>query len=82
MDSAADSTSYMSHSGGMTRTYGTTRKLGNNYVDDYNSYDTGIDIPVTKSNASYMIRCFDHDPGNGAFDAKWLSDSVRKKYKI
>lgn len=84
-DSSQDTKTMMYNTGGSSQTYGTVNTFGNTSYGSFNTYHSGsTSVPINKPRSSYTIVCFKEKPegNNMAFDAEFLANSLRQKYRI
>lgn len=96
-DSSADEKTLLYHSGsssqtsgtmssfGSANTYGRTTSFGSTTYGNFNTYNSpSYTVPIRKPRISYTIFCLKEKPPEGqmAFDAQYLSNSIRQKYGL
>lgn len=68
---------------GQTYTNGSVNVYGNTaYYTGNTTYVPGMTFDVVKPRTGLMVRCLHGTQGMRAFDARFLQDSLRAKYKI
>lgn len=84
-DSSQEQKTMFYKTGSTSSTYGATNIYGNTAYSNFNTYRSGSMIfPIRKPKSSHTIFCFAEKPYENkmVFDAHYLSQSIRQKYKI
>jgi len=84
-DSSQEQKTMFYKTGSTSSTYGTTNIYGNTAYSNFNTHHSGsMIVPIRKPRSSYTIFCFAEKPVENkmVFDAHYLSQSIRQKYKI
>ena len=64
-------------------TTGTATRIGQTTAINANTVNSGgYSVPIHKPGVDLMIRCYKTKPGFEAFDAAFLAQSVKAKYKL
>ena len=84
-DSSTNDKTLYYNSSSVTHTQGTINSIGNTSYGNFTSQQSpGLIIPIKKHRCSCTIVCFKekHSENEILFDAKFLSNSIRQKYRI